>query len=82
MTNETTIEKLREMRLSAFAASLKEQMSDSSFQSLSFEERLGLLVDVEWSSRKNNRLKRLIKAPTLIRAMPVLQESITGLRGS
>ena len=62
MTNETTIEKLREMRLSAFAASLKEQMSDSSFQSLSFEERLGILVDVEWSSRKNNRLKRLIKS--------------------
>ena len=62
MTNETTIEKLREMRLTAFAASLKEQMSDSSFQSLSFEERLGLLVDVEWSSRKNNRLKRLIKS--------------------
>ena len=62
MTNETTIEKLREMRLTAFAESLQEQLSDSSSQSLSFEERLGILVDVEWSSRKNNRLRRLIKS--------------------
>jgi DNA replication protein DnaC len=28
---------------------------------LAFEERFGLLVDAEWSARKPNRLKRLIK---------------------
>ena len=29
--------------------------------SLSFEDRLGLLTDIEWASRKNNRLKKLIQ---------------------
>lgn len=28
---------------------------------LGFEERIGLIVDSEWTSRKNNHLKRLIK---------------------
>jgi DNA replication protein DnaC len=28
---------------------------------MAFEERFGLLVDAEWSARKSNRLKRLIK---------------------
>ena len=30
-------------------------------QGFSFEERLGMLVDVEYTTRKNNRLHRLIK---------------------
>ncbi|MHB8184379.1 MAG: IS21-like element helper ATPase IstB [Candidatus Desulforudaceae bacterium] len=62
MTNETTIEKLREMHRTAFAESFRDQLMDPSVSSLSFEERLGLLVDVEWASRKNNRLRRLIKS--------------------
>lgn len=62
MTNETTIEKLREMRLPAMADALKDQLSDPSMTALQFEERIGLLVDIEWSNRKNNRLRRLIKS--------------------
>lgn len=61
MTNENTIEKLRLMRLSVMADALKEQLSDQSYQTLSFEERLGLLVDIEYISRTNNRLSRAIK---------------------
>ena len=30
-----------------------------------FEDRFGMLVDVEYSSRKNNRLKRLIRSAKL-----------------
>lgn len=62
MTNESTLDKLRDMRLTAFAESFRNQMKDSSISSLSFEERLGLLVDAEWTSRKNNRLRKLIKS--------------------
>lgn len=61
MLNEVTVQKLLEMRLSAMADQFNRQMLDQSFDSLSFEERLGLLVDAEWSRRKNNRLARLIK---------------------
>lgn len=61
MTNEETIGKLTEMRLTAMAAAFRQQIDDPATANLSFEERLGLLTDIEWNSRKNNRLKRLVK---------------------
>ena len=60
MINEATISRLYEMKLSAMAASYKQQMGDNGIHKLSFDERFGLLVDTEWTNRKNNRLKRLI----------------------
>jgi len=44
------------------ADALSNQLTDSSMSALSFEERLGLIVDIEWSNRKNNRLHRLIRS--------------------
>lgn len=61
MLNENTISKLQEMHLSVMAKIFKDQLSDPDMNSLSFEDRLGLIVDAEWVSRKNNHLKRLIK---------------------
>jgi len=61
MTNETTINKLIEMRMSALADSYRTQLSDDTMQSIPFEDRFGLLVDIEYTTRKNNRKKRLIK---------------------
>ncbi|AYO31964.1 AAA family ATPase [Biomaibacter acetigenes] len=61
MTNQTTINKLIEMRLTAMADAYRMQLKEHSLDHLSFEERLGLLVDIEYTSRKNNRLKRLIR---------------------
>lgn len=49
------------MRLSVMATALREQMQEAGFNSMSFEERFGLLVDAEWTARKNNRLARLIR---------------------
>ncbi|MHB1630215.1 MAG: ATP-binding protein, partial [Bacilli bacterium] len=65
MLNQTTINKLNDMRLRAMADSLREQMQTPSYASLSFEERLGLIIDAEWTRRKNNQLDRLIKKATL-----------------
>jgi DNA replication protein DnaC len=65
MLNETTINKLNDMRLCAMADSLREQMKSPSFAKLSFEERFGLIIDSEWSRRKNAQLDRLIKKATL-----------------
>jgi DNA replication protein DnaC len=61
MVQETTLRKLHEMRLSVMAESYENQLLDQNFQALSFEERFGLLVDTEWSRRKNNRLASLIR---------------------
>lgn len=61
MLNETTVNKLHEMKLSVMAQSFREQAMDNNFAAMSFEERFGLLVDAEWTTRKNNRLVRLIR---------------------
>ena len=61
MLTETTITKLREMRLSVMANALNDQLVDPQYRSMSFEDRLGLLVDAEWNARKSNHLHKLIK---------------------
>jgi len=61
MTNQSTIDKLIEMRLTAMADAFRNQINDPKMKEVPFEDRFGMLVDIEYSSRKNNRLKRLIK---------------------
>ena len=61
MTNQSTIDKLIEMHMSAMADSFRIQLNDPSMRDVPFEDRFGMIVDVEYTSRKNNRLKRLIK---------------------
>lgn len=73
MTNQSTIDKLIEMRLTAMADAFRIQMDDPAMKEVPFEDRFGLLVDVEYSNRKNNRLKRL----SLNSQMPASQRLIT-----
>jgi len=61
MLNNNTISKLRDMRMSVMAAAFQGQLADNTMSELSFEERVGLIVDAEWTSRKNNRMTRLIR---------------------
>jgi len=65
MTNQSTINKLIEMRLTALADAFRNQLSDTRMQEVPFEDRLGMLVDIEYTSRKNNRLRRLIRKAEL-----------------
>ncbi|MFC3041893.1 IS21-like element helper ATPase IstB [Virgibacillus xinjiangensis] len=65
MTTDNTLTKLNEMRMSAMAETFREQLRDPQYQELSFEDRFGLLVDIEWSRRQNNKLDRLIKSAEL-----------------
>lgn len=61
MINQSTTDKLIEMRLTAMADAFRIQTNDCSMKDISFEDRFGMLVDVEYTSRKNNRLKRIIR---------------------
>lgn len=61
MLTETIVTKLQEMHLSTMAKAFKEQLTDPAMSELSFEDRFGLIVDQEWTNRKNNHLKRLIQ---------------------
>jgi DNA replication protein DnaC len=61
MLQNNTIAKLHEMKLSVMAKSFQNQMNDSAASELGFEDRFSMLVDSEWTARKNNRLKRLMR---------------------
>ena len=49
------------MRLTALADAFRNQLNDPKMKEVPFEDRLGMLVDIEYTSRKNNRLRRLIR---------------------
>lgn len=57
MLNHPTIDQLHELKLTGMANALCEQMQMNGLDELSFEERLGLLVDREQTERDSRRLK-------------------------
>ncbi len=64
-TIEETITKLSEMRLSTMALATRELLQTSPGHELSFEEKLGFIVDREWTDRDNRRLSRRLKEAKL-----------------
>jgi len=63
--NSQTIEGLHALRLPAMAAGVADQASSPAHQGLSFDERLGLLVDRELAEREDRRMARHLKAAKL-----------------
>ena len=47
MLTEDTMRKLHEMRLTVMARTLREQLQDSAYNDMPFEDRVSLLVDRE-----------------------------------
>ena len=65
MLTHPTIEKLENLRLPGMAAALREQLAMDGLEQMSFEERLGLLIDREASVRETRRLKSRLKKARL-----------------
>ena len=65
MLQEPMLEKLTAMRLLGMLEALKTQEQDPAARELSFLERLGLLVDSQWSWRENQALARRLHAAKL-----------------
>ena len=61
MLTQPTLEKLCTMRLRGMAEAFREQQEDAAMQRLSFEERLGLLIDRQWNWRANRALDRRLR---------------------
>lgn len=61
MLSENTVFKLRKMKLGTMADEYTRQMVDQRMPGLSFDERFGMIVDIEYNRRDNNRTSRLIK---------------------
>lgn len=73
MTN-ATMDQLRELKLQGMAHGLQEQLTQPGMTSLSFEERLGLLVDRELNWRNDKRLERLLKNAHLRYAQATIED--------
>ena len=58
MLTTPTLDKLRTLNLTGMARAFAEQMERADYQALSFEDRLGLMVDREAQDRDNRRLDR------------------------
>ena len=53
MINTSTIDKLIEMHMTPMADAFRAQMSDEKMKAVPFEDRFGMLVDIEYTNRKN-----------------------------
>lgn len=65
MLVQPTLDTLNQLKLHGMAIALSEQMTQTTAQSLPFEDRLGLLVQRELTYRENRRLTRLLQLAQL-----------------
>ena len=62
---QQTLEKIGRMKLSGVLAAIKEQELNREYEKMSFEDRLGFLVEREYLDRENRRLKSRLKQAKL-----------------
>jgi len=74
MLNEPTREKLVGLRLGVMAEAWAQQQRDPRITELSFDERLGMLVDAGHDARHSRRLARLLKDAELRIATACLED--------
>ena len=65
MLTHPTLDKLQALKFTGMATALAEQMNTPDIDELSFEERLGLLVDREATERENRRLSSRLRRAKL-----------------
>jgi len=65
MLLEQTLKHLSELKLTGMRLALQQQLEQPKTHQLSFEERIGLIVDYEKTYRYNRKIERLIKAANL-----------------
>lgn len=62
MTNEATIEKMKQMKLNGMQQAFQTTMHTNITHNFTPDELIAHLVDAEWDERYNRKLSRLIKA--------------------
>jgi DNA replication protein DnaC len=65
MLIEQTLDKMNAMKLSGMADALRQQRGSPEHTKLSFDERLGLLIDAEWIAREQRKLSKRLRAAKL-----------------
>jgi DNA replication protein DnaC len=65
MLTQQTIDKLYDMKLTAMAEAFAQQLAQPDLGELSFEDRLAMLVDRQWTFKEDRRMNRLLKTARL-----------------
>lgn len=65
MLVQATLDKMTALRLTAMAEAFERQLATPVATELSFEERVGLLIDTEWTQREQRKLERRLQAARL-----------------
>jgi len=60
MNNNQTVEKLRQMRLSAMAELHLQNVKNNQLNDITADEYIGLLTEHEWEDRQNKKINRLL----------------------
>ena len=61
MLVQPIIDKFGSLKLTGMGEGLREQMENPAYRTLSFEERLGLLLDKEWNLRQTRKQTRRMR---------------------
>lgn len=78
MTNQSTMDKLIEMRLTAMSDAFRNQLKDTKMKDIPFEDRFGMLVDIELRITDSRDLS---KAPNLI-SLKLISETLITLQAA
>ena len=62
MNTNNTLEKMKQMKLSAMASVYQRSMSDGNYSDYTIDEFIALLVDTEWENRENRKIEQLTKS--------------------
>lgn len=81
MLIQPLLDKLDALRLYGLREGLAEQLASPHFADLSFEDRLGLLVDAEWTARHNANFLRRLKAARLHQDASIADLDMAPARG-
>lgn len=81
MLTHPTLEALQTLRLTGMVKAFEEQLQMAEIDSLSFEQRLGLLVEREATERANRRLARRLKQAKLRQAAAIEDLDFRAPRG-
>ncbi len=65
MLSQPTIDKLLSMKMGAMAEAFEQQLASSRYAELPFEDRLGMMIDAEYTSREQRKLTRRLQRAKL-----------------
>ncbi len=65
MLSNATVEKMLALRLPVLAEAFQDQLRRAELAELDFAQRVGLMVDAEWTARQQRQQRRRLKAARL-----------------